>query len=994
MRQRGEAFPSAELVAAAAKGEVPRLRALLDAGADPDSTDGSLTALQRACAERQPEAADVLLTAGASVSLISPGRATNGMAALHFAARAGPRRLVAMLLESAADPAQAGTDGMLPLDRVSFLTRDMVGVQRLLRTRMRERTTLEGWLIKLGSERKTWRRRYCVLLPDQLRYYSDEAMSDLRGRVELRETPEHPTSPSAYPNAPTRFSFELGSTQRTFVFCARGAAELAEWLHHLRAQIARARLDPGPGAMLYAADWQAASSPKARRELSEMAFSELSASPTSSKSSPRLLGPRQASRPALSASEAELQKSGALTLELGDDEYEPLTDVQMRPLGSSLLLLSRAPRFSPLAPLTRRRDDATAPALGVVCEVKLVRGHRMLTVKSSVEVVNDMAVPLLLSMAGAGRRGGGETLRVPPHESLPLPLRWTERGSDAACLELALRPEASHQWSHLVTLTAETALLTCAPAHAASTAAARGGSVKGGASDATAPWMCCAQLELRPHARHGAQATFSRRQLKQLRRFDLPPSEPLLHCYGAVLSVKGSSVTAPCSLYLTPGFLCFHATLGGVAEALRWDEVEQIHASSARSIEVLLTSRRHLSFSGLLNRDATFGHMRAVRLQARQEWASGLTRWRPRRLRLQAPLSLHNLLPCALHLSVSEQASADEADKGPEKPSTSSSRSGSRLDRVVAPAERRATDADDERAAALPRAPELEATLEAGASRDLHALHILTPLRLRLWLGAEAYDDAPLRGSLTFERPAGESKQRLACVLRNNPDAAGGAAARAVALRVSLVATAAATYGVSVSAPHWLHNYSSLPLQLHEAKGHAPSVLRCAPYARQPQLFSLASDHGSARLGLAELAPRAVPSPPKEGAATAEEAAAPPPRPPLSPPFSVEAVGNYGALELRGADGSVCELAMQITASQGPLRAAGATVITLHDRFILRNRSGIELEWAQAGDLASISRQSRLTFARRPLTRADTPLIPRAGRVRSHRRARDAAAAV
>ena len=99
-----------------------------------------------------------------------------------------------------------------------------------------------------------------------------------------------------------------------------------------------------------------------------------------------------------------------------------------------------------------------------------MRGHRMLTVKSSVEVVNDTAVPLLLSVAGAGRRGGGETLRVPPHESLPLPLRWTERGSDAACLELALRPETSHQWSHLVTLTAETALLTCAPAHAASRA--------------------------------------------------------------------------------------------------------------------------------------------------------------------------------------------------------------------------------------------------------------------------------------------------------------------------------------------------------------------------------------------------------------------------------------------------------------------------------------------------------------------------------------------
>ena len=174
VRQRGEAFPSAALVTAAGRGEVERLRALLDAGADADSTDGTLSALQRACAERQVEAVAVLLAAGASVSLVAPGRTSNSMTALHYAARAGPQRLVVLLLGSAADPAQGGTDGTLPLDRVSFLTRDMVAVQRLLRTRLREHTILEGWLVKLGSERKKWRRRYCVLLHDQLRYYSDE----------------------------------------------------------------------------------------------------------------------------------------------------------------------------------------------------------------------------------------------------------------------------------------------------------------------------------------------------------------------------------------------------------------------------------------------------------------------------------------------------------------------------------------------------------------------------------------------------------------------------------------------------------------------------------------------------------------------------------------------------------------------------------------------------------------------------------------------------
>jgi len=38
---------------------------------------------------------------------------------------------------------------------------------------------------------------------------------------------------------------------------------------------------------------------------------------------------------------------------------------------------------------------------------------------------------------------------------------------------------------------------------------------------------------------------------------------------------------------------------------------------------------------------------------------------------------------------------------------------------------------------------------------------------------------------------------------------------------------------------------------------------------------------------------------------------------------------------------------MHVGRSKGPLRSAAATVLTLHDRFVLRNRAGIELEWAQ-----------------------------------------------
>jgi len=55
--------------------------------------------------------------------------------------------------------------------------------------------------------------------------------------------------------------------------------------------------------------------------------------------------------------------------------------VQMRPLGSSLMLLSRRPEPRPPAQAQAHVGERPHLALGVVCEVRLVRGHRMLTVR-------------------------------------------------------------------------------------------------------------------------------------------------------------------------------------------------------------------------------------------------------------------------------------------------------------------------------------------------------------------------------------------------------------------------------------------------------------------------------------------------------------------------------------------------------------------------------------------------------------------------------------
>ena len=99
----------------------------------------------------------------------SPGAAHRGMTALHLAAKSGPLSLVAMLLGCSANPCQGTEDGTLPLDLVSRLfTRGGSEVRTLLRERMGPHILVEGWLTKLGTERKVFRRRYCLLLPEQV----------------------------------------------------------------------------------------------------------------------------------------------------------------------------------------------------------------------------------------------------------------------------------------------------------------------------------------------------------------------------------------------------------------------------------------------------------------------------------------------------------------------------------------------------------------------------------------------------------------------------------------------------------------------------------------------------------------------------------------------------------------------------------------------------------------------------------------------------------
>ena len=50
---------------------------------------------------------------------------------------------------------------------------------------------------------------------------------------------------------------------------------------------------------------------------------------------------------------------------------------------------------------------------------------------------------------------------------------------------------------------------------------------------------------------------------------------------------------------------------------------------------------------------------------------------------------------------------------------------------------------------------------------------------------------------------------------------------------------------------------------------------------------------------------------------------------------------------MRYPDGSVAELAVEISAPTQRTTTAGCTTVTLRDRFVLRNRTGLDLEWMQ-----------------------------------------------
>ena len=494
-------------------------------------------------------------------------------------------------------------------------------------------------------------------------------------------------------------------------------------------------------------------------------------------------------------------------------------------------------------------------------------------------------------------------------------------------------------------------------------------------------------------------------------------------------------------------------------------------------VEVLLRSGRRLTFGNLLDREGTIRLLRAARTQAQHEQTSGLRQWRPRRIELHEPLSVHNLLPCTLHATLTQQGEwrgggpTATPVRGPEAGtvadavadtvggtvgSTAASAAGliptelrpalvevfdwwdphlkqltfhageawgreERKDVQFLALGPRAEARDDtvavldwwdpqaqklvfhpegprgaeERKAvqfyglAAPRAGTCpvhefwnerlrQLTVHAGEPwegerrratlfhaypvehvrtpgeethriasairRPLHTMHLLTPLRLALWLGGPTYAEARLHGHLVVNRPAATERDDDGTLLRRydlvlHPP---HQPMSPLSLRVEVAVRggAAGSAAVSVSAATWLLNEASVPLALYDAMPTGPRI-ELEPGLEQAQPFSLALEGKSARVASHAAGSGGLTSSDGLRRASGFDSA-------TSEKFSVEAVGNESTLVVHHGRRGAAELSLSISRSSGKLAAANAIVLTLHDRYSIRNRSHLELEWRQA----------------------------------------------
>ena len=467
-------------------------------------------------------------------------------------------------------------------------------VRGLLLETLWQRALCAGWLIKLGTERKNWRKRFAVLLAEptlQLRYYSDAQLADFRGKLDLRGLRAPPQSPSHYPGVPTDFSFDVRTPNQSFVLCAHTEAELQVWLRQLTSLVLRSA---GSASVTYgglsAAVAETSASSRRMTDLSRSSSSRDSSVapgapallhlPTAASSRLRLHG---AAAPSAAAEESSVSEGGRREEEAEDDEgftitvgaqHEPLTmQVTAAFVYSSLQLLrpklrgeAEAEAEAEAGAEAEAEVEAAAAAAGgdgaalqgaLLCQGRFERGQRVLVVRSPVEIVNETASSLELAMASQLDGGTARAPELlPAHQARALPLALTGGGAEPAAWGVCLRPAdwktSGFGWGTLVPIDDDTAILACLPDGGG------GGGARAEGGGAQGQWLACAAIST-PELEQGAGGTMAQerksvrrsreKRCNELKGFGLPAAETLLKAWPCAR--RGGAVFAPGWLYLT-----------------------------------------------------------------------------------------------------------------------------------------------------------------------------------------------------------------------------------------------------------------------------------------------------------------------------------------------------------------------------------------------------------------------------------------------------------
>jgi hypothetical protein len=96
----------------------------------------------------------------------------------------------------------------------------------------------EGWLRKEGKIRKSWKRRYCVLIRNidgtrKIMYYTDDLKTNLKGFVDLNQAEDIST------NADNANRFEIACPNRIWKFEADTVVDRINWLSDVKNAISQ-----------------------------------------------------------------------------------------------------------------------------------------------------------------------------------------------------------------------------------------------------------------------------------------------------------------------------------------------------------------------------------------------------------------------------------------------------------------------------------------------------------------------------------------------------------------------------------------------------------------------------------------------------------------------------------------------------------------------------------------------------------------------------------